>query len=344
MAQQMGRVLLGAAWAAAKQGATERFVAPASRREWKPLWYRTEDGWEAPLWHRPPRPGAHGSPVVIAIGLGLDARCVDLLPNCSLANALHKAGYDAYLLTHRGDAQARPPAAAGTFDFDDIIAHDIPAAITAVRQRTGAKRVLWVGHGMGGMFLYSHLARNSGHDLAAGVAICAPIRFPAAISTERQLDRVMRWLPSSWRVPHRAAQRWLLASGRNPTLAHLSARMEGPALRRLALDGTADLSAGLVRQIGQWHRAGHLCDRDNRFDDLEALRGRRFPLLGIAAAEDHLCPLDAAQAATDALETAEWSPLPAGWGHLDPILGDDAPTKVFPQIIQWLNRERARCW
>ncbi len=344
LARQIGRALLAAAWAATNEAANERFLAKRKTRGFTPLWYRTADGWQAPLWRRTPRPGAHGSPVVLSIGMGLDARCMDLLPDCSLVDALYEGGFDTYLLTHRGDKDARAPQHAQVFDFDDIVAHDVPAAISSIRDHTGAQRVLWIGHGMGGLLLYSHLARNGDQDLAGGVAICAPILFPRSRSTARQVGRVAQWIPSEWRIPHRAVQRWLLGSGREPTLAPLSARMNGPTIRRIALDGATDLSAGLIRQIARWHQTGRLCDRLDQFDDLTALNNRRMPLLGIATPDDPICSLEAARAAVTAIQGAEWHPLPAGWGHLDPILGPDAPQTVFPRILQWLRGVHQGCW
>lgn len=336
--------MLAAAWAARSPAARERFLTPWRDRTASPVWYRSADGWEAPLWRRPARSGAHGTPVIVSVGLGLDARSVDMLPECSLVNALYEAGFDTFLLSHRGDRCAIAPAGARSFDFDDIVAQDVPAAIATALACVEARRVLWIGHGMGGLLLYSHLARNGGHDLAGGVTLCAPVHFPTVTTAARKLERVARWLPTRWQIPHRSIQRWLLSSGRAPTLATLSERMDGPALRRLALDGTSDLSAGLVRQIGRWHEAGHLCDRDDRFDDLAALDGKRFPLLAIAAPDDPVCPLDAARPVVTALSGAEWHPLANGWGHLDPILGADAPRVVFPRITRWLMRARQGCW
>jgi len=265
-------------------------------------------------------------------------------PDRSLVQALHTAGHDVYLLSHRGDPQAQPPISPAAFDFDDLVEKDLQSALDAIRARTRTQRVLFVGHGLGGLLFVSHLARVGPSGLAGGVTLNSPVSFRQSPSRAREVHRIASLLPAHWSIPHRAIQRWLLAGGRDATLQHQAHQVDGPTLRRLALDHTSDLSAGLIQQIARWHDTGRLCDRDDRFDDLAALEGMHFPLLSVASDSDPACPPSAVSPLTEALTGAQTHQLKGGWGHLDPIIGAAAPRDVFPRIIKWLSPLRRKCW
>ncbi|MDP6946087.1 MAG: alpha/beta hydrolase, partial [Myxococcota bacterium] len=343
LASRLGRAALAAIWAANSPGISERFIAPEHRTQLSRTWFRTADGWELPLWRRAPRPDADGAPVLLAVGPALLPQCLTLGGEGALVSQLHRAGMDVYLLSHRGDPEARPPAQSRQFDFDDLVAHDLHAAIQAIRSRTRAERLMFIGHGIGGLLFVAHMARGGREDLATGVTICAPVSFEATGTRARELQRVARMLPAGWHIPHRALQRFLLATGRDRALRTLAHQVDGPTLRRVALDNTVDLSAGLVRQIARWHSAGHLCDRDDRFDDIAALTGTPFPLLAVTGDADPVCSLEASAPLVRALDGAESHHLSGGWGHLDPLVGTAAAAHVCPRVIDWLRDGRQRC-
>jgi len=225
-----------------------------------------------------------------------------------------------------------------------VVAHDLQATINAIQKRTNTQRVLFAGHGLGGLLFVAHLARGGRSDLASGVTLGSPVRFDKDVSHARSVHRVARLLPSQWHVPHRAIQRWLLATGHDSALHNVAQQVEGPTLRRIALDESADLSGGLIRQIAMWHKAGHLCDRDNRFDDLAALEGQSFPLLTIAGDADPICTPEATSPLTEALKGSSSRVLTGGWSHLDTIAGPNAAREVFPQVVSWLSASRRLCW
>ncbi|MCB9777944.1 MAG: alpha/beta fold hydrolase [Alphaproteobacteria bacterium] len=310
------------------------------------VYYRAADGWEAPLWRYPPRPGANGEPLLLAHGLGVNRHSLDFREGHSLARAAWQRGFDVYLLEHRGDRHAVAPAGTGPFDFDDIVDHDLPAALAAIRERSGADRVLWVGHALGGQLLYGHLARGGGDDIAAGVALCAAVRFEVPASTARLASVAARLLPPGWRVPTRLMHRALAPLGATATLERLAPDTDGPQLRGLMLDGVDDVQLGLARQVARWVATGGLCDRHDRFDYVEALRSVDTPVMVLAADDDPLCPPAAARPAAEALDarTSIFEVLPAGLGHLDVIAGPRAAASVYPRVLDWLEQHRRECW
>jgi predicted alpha/beta hydrolase len=312
------------------------------------VYYRAADGWEAPLWRYPPLPGASGEPVLLLHDLAANVVTFDLVLGLSLARALQGAGFDVYLMEHRGDRHAVPPddpAGAG-FDFDDIVVGDVPAAIERVRSLTGAERVLWVGHSLGGQLLYAHLALGGAAEVAAGAALCAAVQFEPPKSHARLAAMVARLLPSEWIVPTRALSQVLAPFGGSELSNRLSPDTDGPVRRGLQLHGMEDTPVGLLRQMSRWLSSGSLCDRHDRLDYLAALEGSPVPLFVLAAEGDTVCPPSAAEPAVAQFQADRrvWRVLGPEWGHQDPLVGRQAAAVVFPELIAFLDAHRGRCW
>jgi pimeloyl-ACP methyl ester carboxylesterase len=67
---------------------------------------------------------------------------------------------------------ALPPDLRYGWDIDDYFLQDIPAAIEAVKRKTGRDRIFYCGHSLGGMLGYGYA--TLGRDLAGLVTIGAP--------------------------------------------------------------------------------------------------------------------------------------------------------------------------
>jgi pimeloyl-ACP methyl ester carboxylesterase len=66
----------------------------------------------------------------------------------------------------------RPKDVDWDWDIDSYFLFDVPAAVEAVKQRTGRSKIFYVGNSMGGMLGYGYAGCH--HDLAGLVAIGAP--------------------------------------------------------------------------------------------------------------------------------------------------------------------------
>lgn len=308
------------------------------------LFYRAEDGWEAPIWRYPPRPGGHGDPLVLAHGLGLGSGSLDMGEERSLARRAWSLGYDVYLPEHRGDQHAIAPPQARGFDFDDIVGQDVAAVIERVRARSRRPRLLWIGHALGGQLLLGHLAAQGPDRIAAAALLATPVRFRPPTSAARALGLVTRLLPAATRIPTRNLQRMLAPTVGEDPLRALSMDSEGAALRGLLLDGSEDLAVGLVRQLRRWVNDGWMSDRGGAVDTATALRGTRLPVLLVAAEGDPISPPWAMEPLREALAVADpdWLVLGRDWGHLDLLVGRRAPG-LHDRVLEWLERHRARC-
>lgn len=337
---EVGRALLKGAWAV--RHPFERFAERGAAVPLEPLYYQTTDGWEAPLWRLAPAPGAPGEPVVLAHAFACAPGSLHWTDEASLALALHAAGFAVFLLEHRGDRSALAGERAGPCDFDGAVAHDLPAALEAVRRATGSPRALWVGHGLGGQLLFAHLARGGQADLAAAVVLGSAVSFSPPSSRARVLGLAARLLPAGLRVPVRRLAQLSAAGGASVEDVGLGSDLDGPRARGLLLDGAADVGAGFLAQAARWMEAGTLCDRHDQLDYVAALGGVRLPVLGIAAEGDTICPPGALAPALDQLhpDGVERHILDGSWSHLDLLVGRRASDEIAPRVVAFLEKHR----
>ena len=102
-------------------------------------WLTTDDGWRLALTrYRGDTP--RGQPLLLCHGLGANHFIFDVAPRVSLARYLKKRGWDVWLLDLRGVGTSEQPTPFNqrqwSWNVEDYLEHDIPAAIEYVCQRT----------------------------------------------------------------------------------------------------------------------------------------------------------------------------------------------------------------
>ncbi|MCB1152522.1 alpha/beta fold hydrolase, partial [bacterium] len=116
----------------------------------------TSDGWRIALHEFRPADGKKrkGAPVLMCHGLGGNHHIFDFAEGLSLARYLAGEGHHVFLLDLRGagDSEKAPITDGRRFDWtlQTYLSRDLPTAVDAVLEITGAKTVHWVGHSMGG--------------------------------------------------------------------------------------------------------------------------------------------------------------------------------------------------
>ncbi|MCC6810499.1 MAG: alpha/beta fold hydrolase [Deltaproteobacteria bacterium] len=300
----------------------------------------------------PSAPRAGELPVVLCHGLGANRFNLDFDERYSFARYLRGRGYDVFVMELRG-AGLSHGGGPRSHTFDDHVERDMPAVLDLVRSLTGAEKVNWVGHSLGGIIAYAALATALKDRLHA----IATLGSPATFAHQRFL-RVMAFfhplvrpfvgvataLPARLFAPFfvrpLAPVFSLLANGRN---------LDASVARRALWNLVSDVSPGVIAQFVGWIKkrsAPHISaqrEPDSHWAHVDQ------PMLFIAGQADWaLAPPAAvrhafyksASAQKEIIVLAKKNGFSADYGHGDLVLGENAPQEVFPLIERFLWQHR----
>ncbi|WP_158700964.1 alpha/beta fold hydrolase [Phytohalomonas tamaricis] len=114
----------------------------------------------------------------------------------SLAPWLALRGHEVAIIDQRGHGLATPKPSRGIrFDQSDVIVEEIPTALSAWLQDTGASRTHVIAHGWGGVLIAAHLARTreNRRKIASQVYLGTRRQANAANAVQKQMI-VRRWI------------------------------------------------------------------------------------------------------------------------------------------------------
>ena len=319
----------------------------------------TDDRWRLALHRYRARGARRRHAVVCCHGLGANHLAFDVDPDASLARHLAGRGYEVLSLDLRGHGRSDRPSLFGGerrfgWAFDDYLTRDVPAAIHEAASVAGSDEVHWIGHSMGGLLLFAHLARGGSPRVRSGIAVGSSLDysisrsgFHGMLALERLLTlvpavpiglvgRAMAPLVGRWSSPFERFNVW--PSNVDPRL-----------WRRVSASGFHPVSAPVMAQLASAMRPGGLRSRDGSVRYLAGLGGATAPVLSIAGDRDAQCPPDAAKHTLDALgssrkELAVFGPDHGHadhYGHFDLLMGRRVRDEVFPRIERWLDEHDA---
>ena len=320
---------------------------------------RTEDGAVIGLFRYPaggsPR---HETPVILCHGLGANRYNFDLGPEKSLARYLQDRGFDVWVLELRGRGYSlrmgrKTDRYFSPCVFDDYVRRDAPAALERVRRETGASRVHWVGHSMGGLVLYGLLQGPWAGGIARGVAVASPgdfqnlRRIPGLLrlwGLARFLPRMHQRFPAALIAP---ILPWLPVAFQR--LFYNPANVADLLIRRAAAHLASDVSRGEMLQFydGMKHQELRTCDGNHSYR--KGLAGIHRPLLLMAGTRDPLCPPESIGNVYREVSSTEKELRVLGrsygereeYGHGDLLIGKHCEQEVFPHIVRWLVQKDA---
>jgi len=315
------------------------------------LFAETADGWRLALARRHPRALSRKLPVLLVHGIAANRGALDfVLERWSLAAHLAAAGFDCFALDLRGHGASRSsPAARKDWTFDDYLRLDVPAALAAVRNATGSKRVLWVGHSQGGLIGMAACAAYP--DAVAGlVALAAPAFFGA----QRSLKLFLRFgVLLAFRFSRFFARSLAPFSGYwHPPLSEIAINgrnVTRPVYRRVLANVVENIPCGVLRQFARWIATDTFASLDGSLDYRADLARCRQPALFLGGAGDRIAP----PAVLERLARA-WggekvvavvglaSCACCNYGHSDLLFGQAAPEEVFPLVQDWLVAQDSR--
>jgi polyhydroxyalkanoate synthase subunit PhaC len=274
----------------------------------------------------------------------------------SFANFLAAEGFDVFNLDLRGRGRSRRFGALHDTIIDDYIREDVPAAIRTVLRLSGKSQLFLIGHSMGGIVSYA-VAGSQMRDEVAGVvtfgspyrfglgsrflAVAGPLLYAARLTgifdrnppvPIRMLGRHMSkhgWLWDNPLIPM-PLRPWHPKSMEREILAeNLSAAFEHT---RIAI------ALGLVGLGSEAALKSH----DGLTDYGLAFEITDKPLLVIAGTRDALAPPASARPVYDRSRSSDKTYREFPLGHIDMVLGRDAPQSVWPVVRTWLGSRAER--
>ncbi|HZN91827.1 MAG TPA: alpha/beta fold hydrolase [Myxococcales bacterium] len=349
-----GALLLAALWLGWLWLVTWRYRVRAAAAE--RLWAVAEDGWRIAVYYRPASIRRFREPVLLCHGFAINRHTFDFDPPYSLAHALSEAGFDCFTVEWRGTgASWRPPRGLfRSFTVDDHIRLDAPALIRLALERTGAERVFWVGHSLGGMVGYAAAQGPEGTRLRGLVALGSPVfyRYQTWVRRAMQVGAVAAW-PYGLRyrflgltvAPFLGYLRLPLADLIiNP--AHVAPAMQ----RRVVVRAMSSIGRRVLLQLRDWVVNDAFRSVDGSVDYREGIRRLRLPLLVSGGSQDRLAPPPVLQAQYDLAGSEDKTLVIFGrdrgdredYGHADLVYGQGAPAEVYPLIRRWLEEHATR--
>jgi len=300
---------------------------------------------------RPPT-APKGSPVLLVHGVGASHRNLDFTLDRSLARYLHADGRDVWLLTLRSGRSDRRFTERRLIRFSRMATFDLPCAVEAVLERTGSKKLDYVGFSMGGMLLYASLGRALNEELVRRAVL---IGAPGRVVTAWRALRFMRWIPA-WLLPSlrlRFGARMLAFAAEwvtTPLHDHLynSENVRPGTAARAMVNLVEDIPGTLQSDFNRWA----LTDGVVRVDGepiLDGLASIRVPALFFAGALDRLAPPAAVRLAFEAWGSRVDPPTKeihvlshdngarADYGHGDLAIGTHLGEDLHGPLVRFLG-------
>lgn len=312
---------------------------------------RTQDGWKIALHHHPGKRSRH--PVLLVHGLASNYRNMDFpIKDLSLAHHLSKKGFDCWIVDLRGSGLSKK----GTFQpykwyFDDFVFQDLPAAVDTLTTLTGAKKFHWVGHSLGGLlafpFAHNYHRRNVFQSLITVATPVTTASRPGYFKITHRFDRIIKLFP---RLPYKTlskmATRFVdLVLGLEDNALFSRENMTREILITIMEHAVESVPTSLILQIHDWLNHQYFASKDKKIDFMKSLEELSMPILMIAGSVDSFTPLADIRLAFRRLRSAKKTLMVFGksrghehdYGHIDLLLGKNAPKEVYPEIVRWLE-------
>ncbi len=339
---------------------------------------QTADGWEIELKrYRAGRPDSGRLPVILCHGRTSNGKTWDMTPELSLARYLARQGYDVWVPNLRGTGTSSKtgfaviremltlrvdnarqlvnvprianPARFG-WTFDDYCFQDLPAIIDTVKRESGQQRVLWVGLSMGGMVIFPYLDHAERDAVAGFVALGSPVYMPQPPNDLYQL--LVRY-PRMFQVSTALLNNHIpsVIGGvagyeAQATFFYSPENMDREVVRKYLIEGTEDTSTGVTGQMLGMLKTGHLKSADEKVDYTADLDRVTVPALLVSAKADNMCEPTCVRYAYEHVGSTDKTyrelglanNFSADYGHIDIVLGKNAPREVYPLILDWLRQ------
>ncbi len=291
------------------------------------------------------------APVLLIHGFGQN-RYAWHLPSRSLSNYLARAGFDVFNLDLRGHGRSRELGTRRSHGVEDYVLEDLPSAVEEVLALSGNRPIFLVGHSLGGLVSYAAAPALMG--AVAGIAsIGSPYHFTRGSYSLGAIALAVRAM-TAFNMPtgnlpltlgpiarvmttfRRVAESPLYPL---PLRGWHAGNLEPHVLEehlRLAFD-----RAGVAEMIDmfEWANERRFGGKDG--DYVERFETLQLPLLVIAGTNDDLAPPASVRPGFLRSQSADKTYRALPLGHIDLLVGRDAPAMTWPLLSAWLTKRAA---
>jgi pimeloyl-ACP methyl ester carboxylesterase len=330
------------------------YSAPSSQDE--TFFFEAKDGWQISVHRYRPVRQSGALPVILCHGLSSNRYVFDLPGTASLAVFLKDQGFDVWSAELRGSGMsARPKVFFSDVPYDwefcDHLENDVPAIIDFVLEKTGAPKVHWVGHSMGGMLIMAHLAANPSARVESVVTLGSPVDFSGmrnrSIDLLLEIRPLYAWLPISplpffgrvlLPISHSIGRR-LLGLFHPPNILPEIARKVIALASELVTSNKIWLTFGRYIEMGK-------CAPENGRSYFDGLDRSPAPILFIAGSQDlmapkaltpQVCSPEHPGGRRECMLVGKEAGCSEDYGHMDLLVGKRSDKEVFPRIIGWIQ-------
>lgn len=294
------------------------------------------------------------APVLLIHGYGQN-RYAWHLPSRSFTNYLARAGFDVFNLDLRGHGRSRHLGARLPAHVTEFVREDVPAAVEEIQKLSDGKPVYVIGHSLGGLIAYASAPRL-GSSLAGVTTLGSPYQFTRGSPTLMILGWLMLHLDRRMPLGHGALELKGLGEAMRsfrkfiespifplPIRGFVPRSIEPQVLAQhmsLAMDrGSITVLRNMFLAAAEWRNKG---DRLGGLADAEAFEALDLPLLVIAGTKDDLAPPSSVEPAFLRSRSSDKTYRTFPRGHIDLIMGIDAPQTVWPLIESWIGTRLRR--
>lgn len=296
---------------------------------------------------RPPR-----ATVLLIHGFGQN-RYTWHLPSRSFANHLAAVGYDVWNLDLRGHGRSRKVGAPRPQSLAEYIEEDIPRALEEIHRTTKRDDLFMIGHSLGGLISYASAPLAPG--LVQGiVTIGSPYQFTLGSTTLQLIAGLLGIMDraglslANVPLPIRAIGRGMRFARRYMESPLYPVRLRGwhkgaiePDILAEHLTYAFDLASfEVMRTMFSWGGkafGGGVASEVDGLSYAERFEQSRLPLLVIAGTGDDLAPPASVEPAYLRSRSPDKSYRELPLGHIDLVVGRDAPRSTWPMVERWLD-------
>jgi pimeloyl-ACP methyl ester carboxylesterase len=241
---------------------------------------------------------------------------------------------------------AAPEAASST--IEDYVAQDVPAILSAVRQATGSKKVVWIGHNLGAcialIFAAAHPAEQDMSIVAVGASMAGQGPYPPVLDDEAGACLRMMCVPS--RFPSFAGDPSPGAPKGWEALFYNPEHMQAEVLETMVRTACGSVPPKVVKQFIAMLRGGELRSADGKTNYAEAMPRIKCPTFFICGKADNLAETGSVRRLYETVSSPDkgfrlfclTNGDGADFGNADLLAGPRASVDVYPEVTQWAQK------